>query len=111
MPASDDSHIQSLAHQIWEEQGKPHGRHDEHWHEAERRLAAAKPVEETPAGKAAGLEGDSAGTGSQQDAPGRPKSASNREQTHAGQSTQTGSAELDGQNARPAKQPARADRR
>jgi hypothetical protein len=58
---------------------------------------------ETPAGKAAGLKSDSSGV-DQQDAPGRPKSASSREQTHPGQTTQTGSAELDGKAARQGKQ-------
>lgn len=30
--------INRLAHQIWEERGRPSGCEEEHWHEAERRL-------------------------------------------------------------------------
>jgi hypothetical protein len=33
--------IKSRAHAIWEEQGKPHGQHDEHWLQAERDVASA----------------------------------------------------------------------
>ncbi len=34
----DESAIRSLAHQMWEESGCPHGHADEHWLEAERKL-------------------------------------------------------------------------
>ncbi len=35
---SDDRHsrISKEAYKIWEKEGQPHGRHDEHWAEAER---------------------------------------------------------------------------
>lgn len=54
------------------------------------------------ASAAEGLEADApprrAG-GYEQDTPGRPKTASSRQQTSAGQSIQSGSAELDGASA------------
>jgi hypothetical protein len=31
--------IRVRAYQIWEQEGRPHGRDREHWHEAERQLA------------------------------------------------------------------------
>jgi len=31
--------IRDLAHKIWEEEGKPEGRADEHWHKAEKLIA------------------------------------------------------------------------
>jgi hypothetical protein len=33
--------IKDRAHAIWEEQGKPHGQHDEHWLQAERDISSA----------------------------------------------------------------------
>lgn len=36
--------IEARAHAIWEEEGKPDGRHLEHWLRAERLLAAAPGV-------------------------------------------------------------------
>lgn len=32
-------HVQMLAYQLWEEEGRPEGRDQDHWIEAERRLA------------------------------------------------------------------------
>jgi hypothetical protein len=31
--------IEQRAHQIWEAEGRPHGKHDEHWHRAEQEIA------------------------------------------------------------------------
>lgn len=45
-----------------------------------------------------GLDADQAEP--RQDTPGRPKSSSSRQQTHAGQNAQTGSRELDGRSLR-----------
>ena len=42
-----------IAYQIWEEQGRPHGRDAEHWQEAERRPSAPAMTELT---KAAALQ-------------------------------------------------------
>jgi hypothetical protein len=51
-------------------------------------------------GESPGLEEDKAPDALQQDTPGRPKSASSRQQTQPGQSTQTGNAAQDAKNAR-----------
>jgi hypothetical protein len=38
-PPPDLERIRTRAYQIWEQEGRPHGRDREHWHEAERQLA------------------------------------------------------------------------
>jgi hypothetical protein len=38
-PPPDLERIRLRAYQIWEQEGRPHGRDREHWHEAERQLA------------------------------------------------------------------------
>jgi hypothetical protein len=37
---ADERRIRELAHQLWEEEGRPGGRERAHWAEAERRLRA-----------------------------------------------------------------------
>lgn len=41
-----DDRIRRRAHEIWESEGRPHGRHDDHWHRAlaEDGDAPAKPA-------------------------------------------------------------------
>jgi hypothetical protein len=40
-----DEQIRAIAYRIWEEQGRPHGRHFEHWLQAEMRwLEANRPA-------------------------------------------------------------------
>lgn len=34
----DEDRIRSRAYQIWEEEGRPEGRHDEHWYRARAEL-------------------------------------------------------------------------
>jgi hypothetical protein len=54
-----EERIRSLAHRFWEEEGRPHGRHEEHWNRAcdevgapdLRMMAAASG---TPSGSAPG---------------------------------------------------------
>lgn len=41
--------VQGRAYAIWEEQGRPHGRHDDHWRQAERELGEG-PSTGAPAG-------------------------------------------------------------
>ena len=88
--------IEALAHQIWESEGRPDGRHAEHWNEAERRVRSDTRE---------GLKADEAAGDYEQDAPGRPKTASSREQTQPGQQSQTGSAQLDAAAARGTRKP------
>jgi hypothetical protein len=40
MSKNQHSKIQERAHEIWEREGRPHGRHHEHWAQAEREIAA-----------------------------------------------------------------------
>lgn len=37
-PPPDLERIRMRAYQIWEQEGRPHGRDEEHWREAERQL-------------------------------------------------------------------------
>lgn len=37
-PAHSEETIRDRAYQIWEEEGKPHGRHHEHWLRAEKEI-------------------------------------------------------------------------
>jgi hypothetical protein len=36
--------VEHIAYRIWQEQGCPHGRHDEHWRQAEKEFHADKPI-------------------------------------------------------------------
>ena len=71
-----------------------------------RRSHHKRLVLATGASAAEGLQPDQPpgksfdGEGYEQDTPGRPKSASSRQQTQPGQAIQSGSAELDGKSAR-----------
>lgn len=96
MPTSR-SDIERLAHQIWQDNGRPDGLAQDHWAEAERRLSKEAVITSTELHEQPGLERDNGATDLQQDTPGRPKSASSRQQTQSDQVTQSGSTELDGQ--------------
>jgi hypothetical protein len=37
-PSPDLERIRMRAYQIWEQEGRPHGRDEDHWREAERQL-------------------------------------------------------------------------
>lgn len=41
MKTERQSRLEVLAYKIWEEQGRPEGRQEDHWAEAERRLRSA----------------------------------------------------------------------
>ncbi len=92
MKTERESRLEILAYKIWEEQGRPDGREADHWAEAERRLRLES---ESPDRSAAPT----------QDTPGRSKPSSSRQQTQPGQTTQTGSRELDGKPTSPARHP------
>lgn len=53
-PSVDDQ-IRARAHEIWLQEGQPHGRDLAHWQQAEAEIAGAqrKPAEKPAAGKAA----------------------------------------------------------
>lgn len=36
--SSEELAIQLRAYALWEDDGRPHGKHDEHWHRAKREL-------------------------------------------------------------------------
>jgi Protein of unknown function (DUF2934) len=37
--ADRERRTEQRAHEIWEREGRPHGKHEEHWHRAEREIA------------------------------------------------------------------------
>lgn len=41
--------IRERAYRIWQEEGEPHGRHEEHWARAEQEAQEDTPAEEAPA--------------------------------------------------------------
>src|SRR5436853_7678531 len=54
MRSDRNRRIEQRAHEIWEAEGRPHGKHDEHWHRAEREIAGGRGG---TAGRAAGSGG------------------------------------------------------
>jgi hypothetical protein len=44
MTAKHHEKIRTLAHQIWEDEGRPEGRHLDHWARAEEMVTSAKPA-------------------------------------------------------------------
>jgi hypothetical protein len=42
MQSGDEENVRRIAYELWEKEGRPHGRHDQHWHEA--RHATTTPV-------------------------------------------------------------------
>ena len=42
----NESRVRERAHHLWEVEGKPEGKHQEHWHQAERELSSAEPGED-----------------------------------------------------------------
>lgn len=88
MSQPSHSDIANRAYQIWEREGRPHGRDQDHWHSAERELGntsgAAK--ENRPRGELTGAQQ----TGSRQTgaaSPGRPAHPSAPSTTQAAAST------------------------
>ncbi|MBF0325700.1 MAG: DUF2934 domain-containing protein [Alphaproteobacteria bacterium] len=51
MSTDDQNKIRQLAHQIWEDEGRPEGREDEHWLRAEEMVAAARATKASPKAK------------------------------------------------------------
>ena len=47
MAIVDDTLVAKRAHEIWESEGRPHGRHQEHWQKALAELTAARPAKAT----------------------------------------------------------------
>jgi hypothetical protein len=98
-----NSRVEILAYKIWEEQGRPEGRHEENWAEAERRLrfdSGAAPASDGPTVSddpvASSRMPDALTRGGEtQNTPGRSNPASSRQQTQRDQATQTGSPEID----------------
>ncbi len=46
MSKPTEEQIKVRAHELWEQAGKPHGREEEFWHQAEKELAKGKTSDE-----------------------------------------------------------------
>jgi hypothetical protein len=46
MHQGDDEHIRHKAYEIWESEGRPEGRHDEHWRRARENFKQDKSAAE-----------------------------------------------------------------
>jgi hypothetical protein len=46
MTKTMEEEIRTRAHQLWEQAGKPEGREDEFWHQAEKELAQGVTADE-----------------------------------------------------------------
>lgn len=44
MSGSRDEQIRARAYRIWEEEGRPHGVHDDHWRRAEQEIGSDEPA-------------------------------------------------------------------
>jgi hypothetical protein len=59
MKSDRQRRIEQRAYEIWEREGRPHGKHDEHWHRAAQEIGGGRT-----AGRAAGSGTKSAGSNS-----------------------------------------------
>ena len=50
MDTAYDDEIRSRAHQLWEEEGRPHGSDREHWHRAELEIEQQRSITRQPRG-------------------------------------------------------------
>jgi Protein of unknown function (DUF2934) len=50
MEKPTEEQIRSRAHELWEQAGKPDGREDEFWHQAERELKQKQELGDTASG-------------------------------------------------------------
>jgi len=93
--------IERRAHEIWEREGKPHGKHDEHWAQAEAEIRAEgeagkrdKPAKSKATAKPQAKPKNGAGKG------GTRAAAENLSAVAAGRSEQTGTTKTGGQISR-----------
>ena len=94
-----NARLEILAYKIWEEQGRPEGRHEENWAEAERRLRFEDDGLATEEGSSNSAIADALGADEAEDTPARSKPASSRQQTQRNEPQQAGSPELDSKPA------------
>ena len=96
MTPDRDERIRQRAHELWEREGRPHGRHDDHWQQAREEIDAealqmdsmkgvsADPAQDSRAPKRRGRPAKSDATeAAAGTAPSAPKSRSPRKLTDA----------------------------
>jgi len=99
--------IERRAHEIWEREGKPHGKHDEHWAQAEAEIRAEdeaekkdKPAAKDPAAKGKASAKPQATSKDDDGKGGTRAAAENLSAVAAGRSEQTGTTKTGGQISR-----------
>ena len=75
MTADREARVRERAYHLWLEEGQPHGRHDEHWHRAERELTEAEEGlgEDPPVATARAGAGPSGAPGPEPAGASRPR--------------------------------------
>ena len=100
-----ESLVQKRAHEIWEQEGRPHGRHEEHWRQAAEEVT--REIERMKADHRAEASGESgAGEPSAKGRQRRTKAAGEAPAPRARRAAKAGSADegaAAGQEAAPAK--------
>ena len=96
--------IQKRAHEIWEQEGRPHGRHEEHWRQAAEEVT--REIERMTADRQAG--GAEGGAGGQAAPKGRTRRAKPEGEAPAPRARRTKAASAEegtsaGQEAKPAR--------
>ena len=43
-PTDIPAQVEQIAYRLWQEEGCPHGRHEDHWRQAEKEYHADKPI-------------------------------------------------------------------
>ncbi|WP_448208096.1 DUF2934 domain-containing protein [Azospirillum sp. sgz302134] len=89
--------IQRRAHEIWEREGKPQGRHDDHWSQAEAEIRAEEDAAGAKPKKTAAKEKAPAKSGTKTTTR---KAAENLSAVAAGRAEQTGTTKTGGQISR-----------
>ncbi|MDB5552413.1 MAG: hypothetical protein JWL86_2397 [Rhizobium sp.] len=60
MDDSADHAIRKRAHQIWEDEGRPHGKHDDHWQRAASEVHGLEDLPNSDSGKKAAAKPNAA---------------------------------------------------
>lgn len=78
MESEKEKRIRDRAYEIWEREGQPAGRHDEHWRQAEAELAAETQSEEGAAAAGNKPASDPADTSTAKPVPAAPAAPARR---------------------------------
>ncbi|MGN6375619.1 MAG: DUF2934 domain-containing protein [Sphingomonas sp.] len=100
MSSDLEKRIRERAYEIWESEGRPHGRHSDHWEQAHGEFATAKTESETPRkrGRARASTDDAAAPA----AADKPKAGASRAKSSAASKTREAKPATTGRRTRKA---------